>query len=690
METNKNKLIENNKEIIPIELKTESRILIEEDFEIRALPDSRNVEGRAIVFNKESALLHENEVLFYERILPEAIKGVIDKSDVLCLLNHNMERGVLARSSRGKGSLKLTPEERGVNYSFTAPKTGLGDELLEGLARGDIKGSSFSFRVAQDGQRWERRADGTILRTISKFHVLEDVSPCYKPAYQDTEVAIRSLDKFKELEMPIVVPEIKVEPEIKLVIEEPIIKPIIREEPEVKETVVEQRNINLKHTKMTITELKDLRATALEENEKIYVAKDAEKRTMTDKEEATTALNNQRVKEYDLQIETESRKVGAGVFAGAGLPYIQMGRDKEPFSLIKSIRSEVDHKPLSEATMQVSSIGRQQYRSETMQNPIGSIVLPNFAPPVIGRKEMRADILAQTATAGQEIVAEDKKSIIPPLVNKLVFAQAGVTYMPGLVGNVSIPTYAGTTVAWKDEVETAADGGGAFSEVEFAPKKLTALIDVSKTFLAQDGVGAERLLLENISGACARMLEATILGNATVSSKFPSGIGYKLNAANGGGVAELTGATITYAALVGLETTVDTGNAAQGNLAYITNGTARGLLKVIDIGTANDTGEFIMMDNMMNGYPVLVTNSIGSTAGAGGTGNAVFFGNWADLVIAQWGGFDITVDPYTQAATNQVRIVINCYFDALGLRGLTGAGATLDEYAVSFAALSVV
>ena len=683
------------KEEAPVELRTESRILIEDDFEIRALPDSRNVEGRAIVFNKESALLHENEVLFYERILPEAIKGVIDKSDVLCLLNHNMERGVLARSSRGKGSLKLTPEERGVNYSFTAPKTALGDELLEGLKRGDIKGSSFSFKIPKGGDRWEQRSDGSVLRTIKQFHVLEDVSPCYKPAYQDTEVALRSLDEFKSkennLKPPVELePKIKADTEVKPVIEEPIIEPIVKVEPKVEEPVAEQRDINLKHKKMTITELKDLRATALEENEKIYVAKDAEKRTMTDKEEATTALNNQRVKEYDLQIETESRKVGAGVFAGAGLPYIQMGRDKEPFSLIKSIRSEVDHKPLSEATMQVSSIGRQQYRSETMQNPIGSIVLPNFAPPVIGRKEMRADILAQTATAGQEIVAEDKKSIIPPLVNKLVFAQAGVTYMPGLVGNVSIPTYAGTTVAWKDEVETAADGGGAFSEVEFAPKKLTALIDVSKTFLAQDGVGAERLLLENISGACARMLEATILGNATVSSKFPSGIGYKLNVANGGGVAELTGATITYAALVGLETTVDTGNAAQGNLAYITNGTARGLLKVIDIGTANDTGEFIMMDNMMNGYPVLVTNSIGSTAGAGGTGNAVFFGNWADLVIAQWGGFDITVDPYTQAATNQVRIVINCYFDALGLRGLTGAGATLDEYAVSFAALSVV
>ena len=39
-----------------------------------------------------------------------------------------------------------------------------------------------------------------------------------------------------------------------------------------------------------------------------------------------------------------------------------------------------------------------------------------------------------------------------------------------------------------------------------------------------------------------------------------------------------------------------------------------------------------------------------------------------ELVIGQWGGYDITVDPYTKAADGQVRLVINAYFDAK-LRG---------------------
>lgn len=366
------------------------------------------------------------------------------------------------------------------------------------------------------------------------------------------------------------------------------------------------------------------------------------------------------------------------IYITSKLPFIF--KDSE-FSLLRAIRRKVSGISPDSPTNELNDQGRMQFRSCNV-NPVGDIIIPSY--------EVRADILAGTGTQGQEIVSEDKKAILPPLAPKLVFTQAGATYLTGLVGDISIPSYAGTAVAWKSEVDDAADGGGAFTEVNFTPKRLTAYLDVSKLFLVQDNVGAERLLLDNIASAVARKLEATVLGPATLAATYPSGIGYKLNVANGGGIAVLTGATITNAALIGLETTVDVANAAEGNLAYITNSTARGLLKGIDKGTANDTGAFLCSeDNKINGYPLLVTNSIVSTYGAGGDGNMVVFGNWKDLCIAQWGGYDITVDPYSLAKTAQVRITINCYFDAKGLRGITGAGATLDEYALSFAALSI-
>ena len=434
---------------------------------------------------------------------------------------------------------------------------------------------------------------------------------------------------------------------------------------------------------MTILEIQDEKTKLFDAKTDITEKAKAEGRALTDTEMGTLHANLRRLKELDLEMETEKLRADVGSEV-RGFGNVHYAAPREKFSLMKTIRSRVEGQGFSDVAKDVFTIGRQEFRKSGV-NSAGDIVIPSYYE--------RADILAGTAAQGQEIVSEDKKSILPPLVDKLVFSQAGATFMPGLVGNVSIPSYAGTAVAWATEVGGAADGAGAHSEVNFSPLRLTAYIDVSKLFLAQDGVGAERLLLDNIASAVARQLEKTILGPATlVANTQPSGIGYKLNVANGGGVAELSvaGGTVTWGTMVGLESSIDASNALQGNLAYITNAVGRGLLKTVDKGTANDTGDYLMSeDNMINGYPCLVTNSIVSTYGAGGAGNMVVFGNWADLMIGQWGGYDITVDPYSLASTNQVRIVINSYFDAKGLRGSTGANATLDQYAISFAALSI-
>jgi hypothetical protein len=143
----------------------------------------------------------------------------------------------------------------------------------------------------------------------------------------------------------------------------------------------------------------------------------------------------------------------------------------------------------------------------------------------------------------------------------------------------------------------------------------------------------------------------------------------------------------TYAKMVALESAVDTANALVGNLAYVTNASGRGLLKSIDKGVSNDTGDMLCSeDNKVNGYPLLVTNACSAGAGASTNNDLLVFGNWKDLCIAQWGGYDITVDPYTLAAVGCVKIVINAYFDAKGLRG---AGDLATDYAVSFVATSI-
>lgn len=166
------------------------------DINLEAGEDSRVVSGYAVVFDSESVDLGG----FTEIIKPTALDGVIEKSDVLCVLNHNEDKGVLARSKYGTGSLTLMVDEKGLKYSFEVPHTALGDELLEGIKRGDITTSSFCFLVDED--IWHKNEDGTYLRTITKIKELFDVSPVYREAYNSTSVEIdkRGLDAYKDKE----------------------------------------------------------------------------------------------------------------------------------------------------------------------------------------------------------------------------------------------------------------------------------------------------------------------------------------------------------------------------------------------------------------------------------------------------------------------------------------------------------
>ena len=108
--------------------------------QINSDEEKRTVEGYALLFETPSDGLG-----FTEKIERGALDGVIEKSDVFALLNHSSQRGILGRSNKGKGSLSLTVDNKGLLYRFEAPKTELGDELLENLRRGEVNQSSFSF-----------------------------------------------------------------------------------------------------------------------------------------------------------------------------------------------------------------------------------------------------------------------------------------------------------------------------------------------------------------------------------------------------------------------------------------------------------------------------------------------------------------------------------------------------------------
>ena len=309
---------------------------------------------------------------------------------------------------------------------------------------------------------------------------------------------------------------------------------------------------------------------------------------------------------------------------------------KENFSLLKAVRAIANNQTLDERSQEVVNAGIAEMR-KSGQSYSGQIVLP---------VEERADIQATKAGKGQEIVAEDKLNILAPLRDALVLSAAGANFMTGLVGNVSIPTYSGSTVGWAGEVDAASDGAGTFGEVELSPKRLTAYVDISKQFLIQDSVSAEALLRKDIVDALSNKLEATILGAVAGDATKPAGLFADVTADT---------AAITFADILKMEQNLEEANVS-GNIKFIASPAAKAVLRTTAVGGTKSDLRMLMEGNEIDGIPTLVTNGM--------TAKGLILGNFNDLVIGQWGGIDLTVDPYTQAANGKIRLVVNAYFDA--------------------------
>lgn len=180
---------------------------IERRIELRlASPESNLIEGQAIVFDSWSRDLGG----FYEIIRREAVsQELVDNSDVIANINHDNNQ-LVARWNRGRGTLRLDLREDGLYFSFEAPPTERGKELLWNIRNENLFECSFAFSLGDnDAERWYRE-NGEIRREIKNIGALYDVSIVDVAAYPATSVSnredidinkiIRSLDEKEEVE----------------------------------------------------------------------------------------------------------------------------------------------------------------------------------------------------------------------------------------------------------------------------------------------------------------------------------------------------------------------------------------------------------------------------------------------------------------------------------------------------------
>lgn len=400
---------------------------------------------------------------------------------------------------------------------------------------------------------------------------------------------------------------------------------------------------------LTLLQLVDQRKLLVEANEKLIKEGKEGFRDLNKEEKKTFDENMVKIKELDEQMV----RVNSITEQRVEPVMTVIEPTKEPFSLIRTIRNMVNNKPMYEADDIVIKQGEVDMRANGISYE-GSICLPL----VDHRHEKRADILAGTALQGAEIVSTDVLNLLGPLRNVLVFSKAGATYLTGLIGNISIPKYAGSTAGWKGEVAAADDAAGAHSDLPLSPMRICGYLDISKRYLIQDAVGAEELLKIDLVAAVAGVLESTALSKiAAVADNNPAGLLPDVGSTFNTGV-------MKYGDIFDIEAAVDAANALEGNLAYITHPSLKGLMKqTVRVETTDS--RMIMEGKELNGYPCHATSNMASDLSATTNEYGLAFANWRHLLIAQWGGIDLVVDPLTLAKEGKVRIIVNSYWDFL-------------------------
>lgn len=552
---------------------------------------SRTVSGYGSVFNSQS-----EDLGFIETIDPKAITDeTIKRSDVFATLNHDMDK-ILARCKYGSGSLELKCDDKGLYYRFDAPNTDLGDELLEYLNRGEIDSSSFAFTVKRD--EWKNGDDGKPYRRILEIDQIFDISPVFCPAYPEAICQKRNkpsdyADKINKLEKRDMDNKEKLNQ-----LEEEIKK--LKAEMEAEEKPAEEPVEEPMEGKEAPGDYKKPDEEKIEEKEAPGECKKPDEEKIEEKE-APGCYDKPDDPRKDEEDPEERNNLNKN-------KNTSIRKMEKKFSLVKELRNAME----TGKSVNLNEIAKRAYT---------------------------------VTDEGVDVVETDIYDILEPLRAKNVLVAAGAKFITNLQGNVQVPVMSATQVGWKGEMAAADDGSGAFTSVTLSPKRLTGKFPVSLELLAQDTLGVENMIRQDIVNAINEKLEATILGAGAGDLNTPAGLFH--------GYAD-TNVIADFGDIADLEAKVEEKN-VYGNCKYIVSPKAKAKLRSTIKGTA---GVGMIMENgAIDGTEALATSNVPT--------GKMLYGDFSNLVIGQWDSVILDVVRDTDSLANGcVTIVVNAYFDA--------------------------
>lgn len=307
-------------------------------------------------------------------------------------------------------------------------------------------------------------------------------------------------------------------------------------------------------------------------------------------------------------------------------------KEASRYSVTRAIRALVD-RDWSAAGFERECNAAILKRSGLTEAPNGGFYMPYDV--------QKRDLTAGTGSQGGFLVDTQVLggSFIDLLRNRTLVGSLGATMLTGLQGNVTVPRQTGANTAYWLSTEATAitESNAVFGQMSLTPKNVGSYQEISRQLLMQSSPSVDMLVMNDLTRVLAIAIDAAAL-EGTGASGQPTGISATA------GIGSVTGTSLAYAGIVEFQSDVAGGNALADNCAYVTTPTVAALLSGRQRFTSTDTPlwEGNILDGNMAGFRARSTLQV--------TAASMVFGDFSQVVIADWGQLEIALNPYANFA----------------------------------------
>tara|TARA_R110002020_G_scaffold197548_2_gene398677 strand:- start:408 stop:1652 length:1245 start_codon:yes stop_codon:yes gene_type:complete len=393
-------------------------------------------------------------------------------------------------------------------------------------------------------------------------------------------------------------------------------------------------------------ELKELRNDIISELEVIKLTATAEERDLTTEE--NNDMDSLLKKADDLsakieraeKVETEIRNNAK--FAGTPVQKTNTEKATRGWSLFKAVTEVRNGGQLTGIEKELHAEAELEARKS-----LQGIGLPSFMT------EKRTIDQGTSAIAPVAVGA-----YVDSLQAAGLYNRVGINDLGTVAADTVLPIAGGSTVAWGAENAATADTGADFAKVTLTPKRLTGVANISNVILAQNGPAAEAAVMRDMGRNMATQIDAAMFGSANVANA-PTAIVQTAGTLDFTESVTAGGAGMVEDMLTAIQTIADN-HGLDGNLAFVNQWAMYSNLKQ---GAQVASVYPAYVDDKLMGYDGYFSAAPATAGGPPITSADGLFGDFSRVYLATFGPSNILVDPYTNANSNEVRLVMNNHMD---------------------------